>query len=103
MIIFTIEASNYIKAGEIEKALKDAGLRYDARMPKSPARTTATGRKKRRTPEASDVKDILAYIATHSDESNKKVAKHFGFGDNTIWRIRNGTHALCKLVKGKKR
>jgi hypothetical protein len=94
MITFTIEASNFIAAGEIEKALKAAKIRFTTEI--------SNGHKKARkgytrvTPEL--VKDILGYLATHSSETNAAVAAHFETGANTIWRIRNGTHNLCKKV-----
>ena len=95
MITFTIEASNFIAAGKIEALLKEAKIRFTTKMVngkdksirKSPTRVTAE-----------DVKDILGYLATHRKESNIDVGMHFNVGANTIWRIRNGTHTLCKKV-----
>ena len=93
MIIFTVVASMFIAAGKIETLLKDAGIRYTTKMVNgAPARR----KHMRVTPEM--VKDILGYLATHRDETNKEVGKHFGTGSNTIWRIRNGTHPLCQKV-----
>ena len=95
MIKFTVEAANFIKAGEVEKLLKDAGIRYDTQLVNGHAKKAA---RTRSNLTAADVKNVLSYLATHYSESNREVAKHFDCGENTIWRIRNGTHPLCKKV-----
>lgn len=95
MIVFTVECTNFHDAAEVETALKGKGIRYTTKVT-----TNGSGKKRtarRVTPE--DVKDILAYLATHRNESNTAVGARFGVGSNTIWRIRNGTHALAKKVK----
>ena len=98
MIIFTIEATNFIKAGEVEKFLKEAGIRYETKMVNG---STSGGRKRgelRKRIQAEDVKDILAYCATHSNETDKVVGDQFGFGKEVVRRVRKGTHPMCKKV-----
>ncbi len=96
MIVFTVEASNFIVAGKIEGLLKAEKIRYTTKMVTGHANGTKRVYSKRVTPE--DVKDTLAYIATHSDDSNVDIGREIGISQAVVQRIRADTHPLCKKV-----
>ena len=97
MIKFTIECSNFVKAGEVEGLLKKAGVRYTTSMKdEGKKRTYKVGRKKL---TAVDAKDIIAYLAMNRSETDKVVGEHFGYGPETVRRVRLGTHKMAKLAR----
>ncbi len=96
MIVFTVEASNFIVAGKIEELLKAEKIRYTTKMVTGHANGSKGTYRKRVTPEI--VKDALAYIATHSDDSNVEIGHSLEMSQAVVQRIRAGTHPLCKKV-----
>ncbi len=96
MIVFTVEASNFIVAGKIEELLKAEKIRYTTKMVTGHANGTKRTYNKRVTSE--DIKRALAYIVTHRDDSNTEIGREIGISQAVVQRIRAGTHPLCKKV-----
>jgi len=101
MITFTIECSNFQAAAKVEKLLKEDGVRFETRVSNGHAgggraRNVSQRRTRATNMTPQDVKEILGYCATHSDDSDKAIAKHFAWSPAVINRVRNGTHPLCK-------
>ena len=102
LITFVMEASNFAKAAEIEKCLKEKGLVYSVDVGGNGTKRTTKRtpqKKEKRFLDSAGTKEILGYIATHRDETNRAIGKRFGWSENTIWSIRHGKHKLAKAIK----
>lgn len=91
-ITFTIMAHGLEKAGQIEKALKELGVPYDAKEAKSVAK--ANGYKRNARVTKTEVMAVTTALAAHPDMSYTAISKQCGVHDQTVSKIAKGIHPL---------
>ena len=92
-IEFTIKASTFKKAADIEQFLKAQGITYEYKVDAKPSLGAAREGRHARIGK-DELAAVMLCIDTHPKWSWKEVSQSTGVGSSTVGRIKNGTHPL---------